>query len=64
MLSKMYTDPPENLRKFLIAHSELFAYISKYTGAVRIHVNNAHIVFSMIGYQPIITDFVFLFFLF
>lgn len=30
----MYTDPPENLRKFIDANAELFAYISKHTGAV------------------------------
>lgn len=34
MLNKMYTDPPENLRKFLEENAELFAYISKHTGAV------------------------------
>lgn len=30
----MYTDPPENLRKFIDENAELFGYISKHTGAV------------------------------
>lgn len=34
MLRKMYTDPPENLRKFIDENAELFAYVSKHTGAV------------------------------
>lgn len=34
MLHKMYTDPPENLAKFMAENAELFAYISKHTGAV------------------------------
>lgn len=34
MLSKMYSDPPEDLRQFVESNADLFAYISKHTGGV------------------------------
>lgn len=34
MLHQLYSEPPENVRKFLDENAELFAYISKHTGAV------------------------------
>lgn len=34
LLAEMYTNPPEELRKFIEINTELFSYISKHTGAV------------------------------
>lgn len=34
ILAKMYSDPPDELRSFVSDNTELFEYISKYTGAV------------------------------
>ncbi|XP_055315614.1 lysosomal acid phosphatase [Sitodiplosis mosellana] len=39
LLAKMYSDPPEELRKFLQDNTELFEYISKHTGA---NISNVH----------------------
>lgn len=40
ILAKMYTDPPEDLKKFVDSNAELFAYVSNHTGGVNNYTQN------------------------
>lgn len=44
MLDKMYSDPPDDLKSFVDANADVFAFVSKHTGAVSVLQNHFKIL--------------------